>query len=650
MHRESSAGGFAFVVPSLNETAAQNEHIVQILLFAATKLTQALANTSSRRATATIISVDHDTCGWKRLATLFPETVLPLISVEVLNEPAIPNLAAPASHKPAYNLFEYLKSRDFDEVHCLDQFGLAYYPTQAKQLGLYFLQTIFAVHVVGGTLFCKETENHLLDNLGALADDLLERGSLERADVVYVHDRKAWQWYSDKIELSPQARVHDLAWAETTPSLAESVAASPDKPLIVTYYGSLSAGDGLPFFCDAVGRALPNIERPVEVYFIGAPQAVGGMDAVSYIRLRTAKWGVPVVIKRDLSIADELALLGELGGVVVCNTVRRESLRSRLVAGSGLRILHICQVSSWQKLQDVATYPAIPGRVVQALLELAAAETVDRLQQIPGLSELWRGCRSWPAEPTDIPSSPPLQIPDADQPLVSVCITHFSRPQKLRTALGSLKQQTYRNFEVIVVDDGSPDPQVQSELINIRQEIEPLGWRLIVQENRYLGAARNAGASHAAGDYLIFMDDDNAAMPNEISTLVAVAQRTGADIVTTFYDAFETERDLEGKRPAMRFTPFGSDPTLGILTNCFGDANALYSRQVFERLGGFTEDYGITHEDWEFFCRASLEGVKLVCVPEPLFWYRVDQNGATSGPFSKSCRIIRPNWFSWPRG
>jgi GT2 family glycosyltransferase len=127
------------------------------------------------------------------------------------------------------------------------------------------------------------------------------------------------------------------------------------------------------------------------------------------------------------------------------------------------------------------------------------------------------------------------------------------------------------------------------------------------------------------------MDDDNAAMPNEISTLVAVAQRTGAEIVTTFYDAFETERDLEGRPSAMRFTPLGADPTLGILTNCFGDANALYARQAFDRLGGFTEDYGITHEDWEFFCRASLDGIKLACVPEPLFWYRVDQNGMFRG-------------------
>ena len=278
---------------------------------------------------------------------------------------------------------------------------------------------------------------------------------------------------------------------------------------------------GCRFFCDAVGRGLPNIERPVEVYFIGSPQAVGGMDAVSYIRLRTAKWGVPVVIKRDLSIADELALLGELGGVVVCNTVRRESLRSRLIVGSGLRVLHLCQASSRQKPQDVATYPAIPGRVAQALLELAAAEIVDRPQQIPGVKRVVAGLPlvarrpdrySLVATTTDAGrrSAHGQRVPNSLLP-----------PTKLRTALGSLKQQTYRNFEVIVVDDGSPDPQVPSELIEIRQEIEATGLALDRQENRYLGAARNVGASHAAGDYLIFMDDDNAAMPNEISTLVA---------------------------------------------------------------------------------------------------------------------------------
>ena len=151
--------------------------------------------------------------------------------------------------------------------------------------------------------------------------------------------------------------------------------------------------------------------------------------------------------------------------------------------------------------------------------------------------------------------------------------------------------QTYRNFEVIVVDDGSPDPDVRRGLEEIRQEVEPRGWRVIVQENRYLGAARNHAARHATGDYLLFMDDDNLAMPHELSTLVAAALRTGADIVTAFCDGFEEDEDVEAGRPIVRFAPFGAaDPALGIFTNCFGDANALYRREAFEQIGGFTED------------------------------------------------------------
>ena len=622
---------FAFVVPTLSELSAQNEDVVQLLLFAAVRLEQEIAAGTVAPFAATIISVEHDTSGWKHLSSLFSEEARKHISIEDLEEPATPNLAI-ASHKPAYDLFEFLKTRSFDEVHCLDRYGLAYYPTQAKRLGLRFLATLFVVHVVGGTVFRNDVEDKLLDDVGALMDDLLERGSLERADAIYVHDRKAWRWYSGKIEERSDVRIYDLAWAEAMHGAAASIPTDMDATLAIVYYGPLGAGGGLPLFCDAVGRALPMMERPVEVFFVGSPQAMGGMDAVSYIRLRSAKWGVPVTIKREFSIADEVAFVFDCCGVVVCNTDRREGLRQRLIAGSGLEVLHVRQAHTAQQEQGGRVCPPNPGRIAQALVEMLAAGMVNRSQRTPRLAELWRAGRPGVTGLGDIIPSPPLQEPLGREPKVSVCITHYRRPKMLRTALASLKRQTYKNFEVIVIDDGSPDPDIQSELATIGREIEPLGWRLLVQENRYLGAARNYGASHATGGYLMFMDDDNVAKPDEISTLVAVALRTGAGIVTSFCDVFETDSTLEDNTPpTMRFTPFGSDPALGALSNCYGDANALYSREVFHQLGGFTEDYGITHEDWELFCRASLEGVKIVCVPEPLFWYRVDHSGMFRG-------------------
>ncbi len=68
------------------------------------------------------------------------------------------------------------------------------------------------------------------------------------------------------------------------------------------------------------------------------------------------------------------------------------------------------------------------------------------------------------------------------------------------------------------------------------------------------------------------------------------------------------------------------------LSPCFGDANALYLSEFFRKVGGFSEDYGITHEDWEFHIRAALAGAKQIVLPVPLFWYRIDAAGMYRNP------------------
>ena len=81
-----------------------------------------------------------------------------------------------------------------------------------------------------------------------------------------------------------------------------------------------------------------------------------------------------------------------------------------------------------------------------------------------------------------------------------------------------------------------------------------------------------------------------------------------------------------------------------VFRNVFGDANALIRRELFLSLGGFTEDYGIGHEDWEFFARAALAGAQLYLVPEPLFWYRVDPRSMLRAGHARvdHARSVRP--------
>ncbi len=304
----------------------------------------------------------------------------------------------------------------------------------------------------------------------------------------------------------------------------------------------------------------------------------------------------------------------------------------------------------WQLEQQGAFLDRIDHLEADSL-ERRCVELADAVWDSPDNILTWMQEQGWP-EPrrlltsldfvSIVPAVPSLPQP---LPLVSVCLVHHDRPGLLRQALASLAEQDYPHVEVVLVDDGSATPKALEFLAHLEPLFLARGWPLIRQPNRYLGAARNTAARHARGEYLLFMDDDNVARPHEISTFVRAAQHSGADILTTFIDFFNGELPPDPKRvPLCRWLFAGVDSPAGIARNCFGDANALVRRSTFERLGGFTEDRGTTHEDWEFFAKAVLHGCTLEVVPEALVWYRFASDSmirSTSTPRNYA-RSLRP--------
>jgi GT2 family glycosyltransferase len=217
-------------------------------------------------------------------------------------------------------------------------------------------------------------------------------------------------------------------------------------------------------------------------------------------------------------------------------------------------------------------------------------------------------------------------------PLVSVCITHHNRPIELAQALQSIRQQQYPHLEVILVDDGSTQTAALDYLDRLERDNLGLRLRILRTSNRYLGAARNHAARHADGVYLVFMDDDNLAIPEMISTLVAAARTSAAPVVACGMRKFQGDpADGLPTNSIGCYVPLGAASALGVFENGFGDANALIERDLFLSLGGFTEHHGIGYEDWELFARCALRGVEILPLPQLLFWYRV-------GPESMSVR------------
>jgi len=145
---------------------------------------------------------------------------------------------------------------------------------------------------------------------------------------------------------------------------------------------------------------------------------------------------------------------------------------------------------------------------------------------------------------------------------------------------------------------------------------------------------------------VLFLDDDNVAKESEVSTFVIAAENGGADILTSVMDVFSGDAvPAEGSvNDFKRRVPLGGDVATGFFWNCFGDANSFVKKSAYLAMGGFTEDYQVGYEDYEFFARAVLKGFHLEVVPESLFWYRkaYDTMSHSTPLYKNRMRYIRP--------
>ena len=131
-------------------------------------------------------------------------------------------------------------------------------------------------------------------------------------------------------------------------------------------------------------------------------------------------------------------------------------------------------------------------------------------------------------------------------------------------------------------------------------------WLLLRRPSRYLGAARNEAARMRLED-ISFFDDDNCLKRHSLSTPLrcsciarACADEPEREVAITRGTAHGSRRSAHRALAAS-----GDAAAVGIFKNCFGDASAR-SGVTFEALGGFTEDGGVGHEDWELWARAVL--------------------------------------------
>lgn len=202
----------------------------------------------------------------------------------------------------------------------------------------------------------------------------------------------------------------------------------------------------------------------------------------------------------------------------------------------------------------------------------------------------------------------------ASEPLVSVIVPTYGRSRaQLRTAIDSVRKQTYDRLQLLVVDD-SPDGVARwVESLDGLERVE----RLTAGYDGP-GAARNAGIRAADGALLAFLDDDDWWRPTKLTCQVERQQATGAGVV---FSGIERVRD--GRPISRSIPPEPTDATLAILTGApFPPFSAALVERSAAEATGLIDDRLRYLEDREWYLRLSRHG-SVTRVPEPLVAYRL---------------------------
>jgi hypothetical protein len=206
-------------------------------------------------------------------------------------------------------------------------------------------------------------------------------------------------------------------------------------------------------------------------------------------------------------------------------------------------------------------------------------------------------------------------IPSARTVKATLCITHRDRPDAVAAAVASCGSAANPDLEIIVIDTGSRDHNLQ-RLAPLRDA----GVRLLHgPPGGQQAAARNAAISKAAGDILVFLDDDNIFINNGFARLISPFRQADIDIAVSSLSLYDHLED--GRAPAADLVFLGEAGWSGLYFNGFGDANFAIRRDAFRLVGGFKENDGAAF-DWVFFAKAQSAGLKIGVLQAPAIGYR----------------------------
>lgn len=223
-------------------------------------------------------------------------------------------------------------------------------------------------------------------------------------------------------------------------------------------------------------------------------------------------------------------------------------------------------------------------------------------------------------------------------PNISVVIPCYNQGVFLTEAVQSVLDQTYSDFEIVVVDDGSTD----FETLSILDRIDHPLIKVLKTANGGLATARNRGIAASTGAIILPLDADDLIAPTYLEKGVKVFDGdSGAGVVYSMADKF-------GAVNGLWHLPEYS-PRLIVKENMVF-CSAMFHRKLWERVGGYNINMKHGWEDWDFWLSFCELGIRFVRIPEVLFHYRIRENSMTgSMVYGQKFRMMSQLFLNHPR-
>ncbi len=227
------------------------------------------------------------------------------------------------------------------------------------------------------------------------------------------------------------------------------------------------------------------------------------------------------------------------------------------------------------------------------------------------------------------------------KPFISIIIPVYNMVDRIGRSLDSIVCQSFKDVEIIVVDDGSTDGT--GDIVR-GYASEDSRVRYIHQENSGVSVARNSGLEAASGKNILFIDADDEIEENYLKNIAGKAVSTGADILVwgikrRFEDGHieEWKPELEGSYDRKGFLTAFPREQYWLHKGLFGFvSNKLVKKSIVDAYDLRFDETMTLMEDFDFFLRCFAKCESFYCFPETGYLYNISASGSDSGRYSDS--------------